>query len=98
MATALSKATDERLQLLFAPEDQPEARNLLVHECGENLPFCEGATPSSSERIRFAVLKLSDGRLRELRRAIELARTDWRDALVAAGFGDDTTAHSKWWP
>ena len=28
--------------------------------------------------------------------AIALAQTDWRDLLVAAGFGDDVQAHKDW--
>jgi len=28
--------------------------------------------------------------------AIRLAETDWRDALMAAGFGEDLQAHIAW--
>jgi len=31
-----------------------------------------------------------------LEAAIELANTDWRDLLMAAGFGEDLNAHQKW--
>jgi hypothetical protein len=41
-------------------------------------------------------LKLSAGNIDKLKAAIELAKTDWRDLLVAAGFADDTTAHKRW--
>jgi hypothetical protein len=50
----------------------------------------------AGERIRLAVLKLSNGNLEELRRAITEARQDWRDVLVWAGFGDSGTAHRRW--
>jgi hypothetical protein len=56
------------------------------------------ANPASIERIRFAVLKLSAGDLKALQRAIDLAKIDWRDVLVAAGFCSDVTAHKSWWP
>jgi hypothetical protein len=33
-----------------------------------------------------------------LQRAIELAKADWRDLLVAAGFAEDIHAHEHWSP
>ena len=50
------------------------------------------------ERIRFAALKLSNGDLGELRQAVQIAGIDWRDVLVAAGFGHDLRAHERWFP
>jgi imidazole glycerol phosphate synthase subunit HisF len=44
-----------------------------------------------SERIRAAIVLLANGDLGKLRDAIELAKTDWRDLLVAAGL-----AHADW--
>ncbi|HYO12343.1 MAG TPA: hypothetical protein VE685_04000, partial [Thermoanaerobaculia bacterium] len=35
-------------------------------------------------RIHLAVLKLSNGSLEELRRWVAIAKTDYRDAIVAA--------------
>lgn len=94
----LSEGTRDRVKALFGPDTEARVVQLLAEDCGSNLPFCEQATPTSSERIRYAVLKLSGGNLEELGRAIEQAKTDWRDVLVAAGFGDDVTAHHKWFP
>ena len=34
----------------------------------------------------------------ELQKAIELAKTDWRDLLMSAGFGEDIHAHERWFP
>jgi hypothetical protein len=48
--------------------------------------------------VRFAALKLSEGRLDRLEEAIKLAQTDWRDLLVAAGFAHDVEAHLNWLP
>lgn len=98
MAVELSEATQERVRSLFDGQDLAQARDLLIDECADNLPFCEEATPTSSERIRFAVLKMSAGDLDRLVDAIALAQVDWRDVLVAAGFGDDPQAHNDWWP
>jgi hypothetical protein len=50
------------------------------------------------ERIRFSVLKLSNGDMKKLVDAIELAKVDWRDLFMAAGFGEDPQAHKKWQP
>jgi hypothetical protein len=44
-----------------------------------------------TERIRAAIVILADGDLSRFRRAIDLAKTDWRDLLIAAGL-----AHGDW--
>jgi hypothetical protein len=49
------------------------------------------------ERWRFSALKLSGGNIEKLSKAIELAKLDWRDLLVSAGF-DDVDAHIHWVP
>jgi hypothetical protein len=96
---ALSAATRLRVTALFRAEDAETAERLLADECGDNLPLVgEAATPVSLERIRFAAIRMSDGDLEHLRRAIELAQTDWRDLLVAANFADDPGAHQRWRP
>lgn len=61
-------------------------------------PDLENLNQIELERFRFAVLKLSQGRLDILRRAIDLAQSDWRDLLMAADFGYDVTAHNRWLP
>lgn len=93
---ALSPATLERLNLLFAPQDRAEASRLLTEECGNNLPFLEKLDAVGLERYRFAALKLSEGTLDGMRYAVKLAQEDWRDLLVAAGFGDDANAYKSW--
>ena len=50
------------------------------------------------DRIRFAVLKLSAGNLTTLQQEVDGANRDWRDTLVAAGFGESLTAHKNWFP
>ena len=92
----LSRATHERVALLF--DDVAAATEALETECGDALPMQEHATPESLERIRFAALKLSGGTLEGLAEAIRLAKTDWRDLLVAADFADDVEAHLAWMP
>lgn len=94
MARDLSPGTVRRIAALFPEEKRAEVADLLVSRCGDD-PF-SGDRMAEIERIRFAVLKISGGSIDRLRAAIELARTDWRDALVGAGFGDDTRAHLRW--
>jgi hypothetical protein len=84
--------------MLFRGDDLRVAVAMLTDECGSNLPFCEKSTSRQLERLRFAALKLSDGRLELLREAVELAKVDWRDLLMAAGFGSDVSAHARWLP
>ena len=94
----LSSETEWRILFLFPPDRREQARALLQEECGNNLPFCQKLDGTAMERIRFAALRLSGGDLGKLQKAILLAKTDWRDLLVAAGFADDATAHRSWVP
>ena len=98
MPTPLTDATVDRIVAMFSLADQDLVSTLLIEECGDILPLSRAANPGSIERIRFAVLKLSGGDLNALQRAIDLAKIDWRDVLVDAGFGSDVTAHKSWWP
>ncbi len=90
----MTTGTEQRVTILFGPNDIELVSSLLTDECGPNLT----EYPELLERIRFAVLKLSRGDLNALQRAIDLAKLDWRDVLVCAGFGDDIKAHESWWP
>lgn len=71
---------------------------LLRVECGNNLPFCRNDDEFALNRIRFAALKLSDGDLSKLCKVVEIAKCDWRDLLVAAGFAEDARSHNDWIP
>jgi hypothetical protein len=84
---------EKRLEALFAPEYRDQARTMLVEQCGENIP---GWKSAGLERLRCAVLKSSDGDLGKLQSAIDLAKIDFRDALMAADFG--YSEHESWWP
>ena len=90
----LGPEIEKRIELLFAAEDREEVRGLLVKECGENIPMWKSA---GLERLRFAVLKLSGGKMEKLCIAVETAKVDFRDVLMAAGFGD-VDSHQAWMP
>jgi hypothetical protein len=98
MSPRLSQETERRIAALFPPNSRAEVSELLIIQCGNNLPFCDKEDEFQLERIRFSALKLSAGNIDKLKDAIKLAKTDWRDLLVAAGFADDTTAHKRWIP
>jgi predicted DNA-binding protein len=93
--STLSSETQRRIDLLFAAEERELAARLLMEHCGFRFSEEPGEL---EERIRFAALKLSDGKIDQLRQAIDWTINDWRDLLMAAGFGHDTTAHKKWIP
>lgn len=93
----LTPETRRRLELLFAPADRAAAEEMLVLECGNNLFHCSHTLDSRNlERFHVAALKLSSGSLHALRGAITPAKSDWRDLLMAAGFGEDVHAHEQW--
>ena len=96
MAPGLSQRTKELIAILFSPQDVAEASQWLEDECGNNLPLCDKLDEYGMERVRFAALRLSQGNLHRLLRAIDEARIDWRDLLVAAEFGYDIQAHETW--
>jgi hypothetical protein len=90
----LSEGTQQRIKSLFAEEDRFVVSSWLKMLVTE----LESDRSAGLERICFAVLKLSQGQLPQLQRAIDLAKQDWRDALVAADFANDIKAHLSWWP
>jgi hypothetical protein len=89
-------ATIEVVRRLFAEAERGHVIDVLARECGANLPFCERCTGKQLERVRFAVLKLSEGDLDKLREAVQIAQIDSRDVLMAAGFGHSLGAHRTW--
>lgn len=94
----LSLETVRRVEAMFDGAELEAANALLVEQCGNNLPFPRALDARQLERVRFAALKLSGGDLGRLRKAIELAKTDWRDLLVAAGFAENVQSHESWFP
>lgn len=84
-----------RLRVLFVEPEWASAEKMLVEECGNNLPLLERYNSVELEQVRFAALKVSGGSLAKLRDAVELAKLDWRD-LVVAGFGWSSSAYGRW--
>ena len=97
-STPISDAVRVRIDKMFPPSIRPEVVALLETRCGTSLPGFSKATPGECDRIRFAVLKLSCGNFVRLLAAVADANIDWRDTLMAAGFGYDAKAHESWFP
>lgn len=96
MPPKLSPRTMLLVSKIFDAKQFEEVVQWLEDECGNNIPFCDKYDEYQMERIRFAVLKLSQGNINKLLRAIDEARMDWRDLFMAAGFGYDVNAHQTW--
>lgn len=95
---ALSDKVENLILTLFKREkDQAHAILLLQEECANNVPFCENAVPEGMDRIRIAALKVSGGNITKLEQAVALAKIDWRDLFMAAGFESDLNAHNVWY-
>jgi hypothetical protein len=96
MTPPLSLRTKQLVEIFFSHKDIAEASQWLEEECGNNLPSCGQQDEYGMERIRFAAIKMSKGNILKLLKAIDEARMDWRDLLMAADFGFDVNAHELW--
>lgn len=94
--TSLSIMMRAKIDQLFPQEQRAKAATLLEIECGDGLPLIAMQDVEGIERIRCAALKISEGSLEKLQAAVQLANTDWRDVLVAAGFASSVIAHLAW--
>lgn len=92
----ITEGVRRRIAKLFAEEDRKRIEQMLSEDCGNSLPLLQDATAQDLERYQCAALKLSGGKIGELERAIRVAKEDWRDLLVAAGFGNDPLEHTRW--
>jgi hypothetical protein len=92
----LSETSHAVVDRLFPAGDCELVRSLLREECGDNLPLVHGTRPEDFDRFRLAALKLSEGDLAKLDYAVKVAKVDWRDLLVAAGFANSPTEHIRW--
>lgn len=84
------------LQKKFPAENFHQIRCRIEQNAGKTIPFCGNSRPSQLDRIRFAIIKLSDGCPSQLDKAIELAHNDWRSLLMSAEFGTDPHEHNHW--
>ncbi len=92
---SLSPRTRQLVEAISANEAEAVGR-ILAEQCGSNLPFCQDSDEYQLERVRFAALKISEGKLEMVEKAVDKAKQDWRDELVWAGFAQTLTAHAEW--
>jgi hypothetical protein len=93
----LTQECESAVKYLFPNvTEQAQVKQLLIYECGDNLPLLNSLSPSAYDRIRFAVLKASKGDITSFRKMIDRNKQDWRDTLVGAGFAEDLNAHWNW--
>lgn len=93
---ALSKRQIEVLEKLFPADSRGTAADLLAKKCGNSILLCDDHTSEQMDSIRLAAIKVSNGDISQLKLAIDLANTDWRDLLMCAGFGHEIDAHINW--
>ncbi|MCW8876033.1 MAG: hypothetical protein OQK51_03155 [Kangiellaceae bacterium] len=84
------------MQKKFSAENYHRAKHSIEQNAGKTIPFCGNSSPSQLDRIRFAIIKLSDGCPNQLDKAIQLAHSDWRDLLISAEFGANPHEHDGW--
>jgi hypothetical protein len=73
-------------------------REFLSNHCAASLP---GVGDSAEwmelvDRVQLAALRGSGWDMARIRANVALANVDWRDLLVAAGFGQSLSAHIAW--
>jgi|ETNvirome_2_1000_1030626.scaffolds.fasta_scaffold01330_1 hypothetical protein len=94
----LSRKTEKVVKLMFGSDEVGEVEQILIKSCSNTVPGCRDWSEESLERVWLSVLKISEGRMEDLRKAVALANTDYRDLLMSAGFGHDPEAHKRWYP
>jgi hypothetical protein len=94
---ALSERTKHLIAKLFTKSEGVIIWDMLYRAVGQNINYCNPATPENMERIRFAILKLTKQSRLNLAVGIYQAQTDWRDLLMSAGFGHDANQHMAWY-
>ena len=94
MKNQLPHTVTAAISALFSPDDRETVAEMLIEECNAERLYT--TSEAAIERIQLAVLKVSKGEIEKFLAAAELAQLDWRDILMAAGFGNDVKAHLKW--
>jgi len=79
----LTSRTIQLIDKFFNEIDRDVVKSLLIEECGKY-----------SERIHFAIIKLSNGNTDTLLSTIQNAKIDYRDILMWSGFGENVNEHN----
>jgi hypothetical protein len=92
----LTTDTKRVAEALFSSEDAERMKERLRTETADKSAFHAFNTAESRERIWLAIIKMCKETLDPWDEWFDLAKSDWRDLLMAADFGRDTKAHVKW--
>ena len=83
---SVSPLVRQHIMLRFKPDETVAADRLIQ---GAKLPLLDGpAFDRDRERVQLAAIKMASGNLIALASWLELAKKDWRDLLVSAGWAD----------
>jgi hypothetical protein len=94
----LGPLTNELIQKTCPTSHQQAVGNLLSDQCSVSLPGV-GIPPEwidVIDRVQLATIRGSSWNIEKLKSNVSLANSDWRDVLMAAGFGENLTAHTLW--
>ena len=97
MPLPLSKRSQRVAAVLFTEARLSQITNRLITEASENIPFHEQSSSSDMVRIRFSIMKLASVPGADDDAIFDLAKTDWRDLFMAAGFAYSADEHHKWY-
>ena len=81
----LSASLHEQLDRLFTGPDRRLAEAILTSHCGVGLVYPSDHAGDDLERLRVAVLRLSEGKILRLQAAVFRAEGDWKVVVHAAG-------------
>lgn len=97
MPIHLSSRCERVATHLFDASRCTHIRNRLISEASDNIPFHENSDSAEMDRIRFAIMKLVSMPNADEDVVFALAKQDWRDLFVAAGFGYSADEHNQWY-
>jgi hypothetical protein len=87
----------EKLIVHYFPSESQWAKDQLQSYCEYMAEYISERTSLESyERFCYAILKIGKTSKTKFLQALDLGRSDYRDLLVAAGFGNSATIHNDW--
>lgn len=94
----LGPLTNELIQKTCPASHRQAVGDLLSEQCSVSLPGV--GIPSEwiglIDRVQLATIRGSSWDIEKLKSNVSLANSDWRDVLMAAGFGENLAAHKLW--
>jgi hypothetical protein len=92
----LSPLVQHHIDRLFPAGQRADVLHLLIESCGPKTLYRKMDWSAILERVQCAILRLSNGKMENLHKAIELYHADWNELLCAANFEKDVNAHKVW--